>query len=223
MKRLQFDFSEEKVKELDDLANRTGLKTRAQLFNSALSLFEWAIREREAGRIIASMDEKTDKYKEVLMPGFPDIREEDIFSRAMTLKEQIEPDQLQTNLDLLVNLLENPMVDLLENPIGEDIFCHQVVKNFWSKYIKNSTDEKLFANYCSKRLSPASSKRFTDCLNAILEEKKPKNQKNSVNYPAETLDDNISRYPLNPSEPDTQEQRSSPKHTKKPSTKASTP
>jgi hypothetical protein len=71
MKRLQFDISEERVQELDDLVERTGLKTRAHLFNSALTLFEWAIREREAGRIIAAVDEKTDKYKEIQMPGFP--------------------------------------------------------------------------------------------------------------------------------------------------------
>ena len=74
MKRLQFDFPDEKVKELDDLVERTGFKTRVQLFNSALSLFEWAIREREAGRIVASVDESTDRYKEVVMPGFPDLK-----------------------------------------------------------------------------------------------------------------------------------------------------
>lgn len=71
MKRLQFDFPDERVKELDALVERTGLKTRAQLINSALTLFEWAVREREAGRIIASVDEITEKYKEVEMPGFP--------------------------------------------------------------------------------------------------------------------------------------------------------
>ena len=84
MKRLQFDFADERVKELDDLVERTGLKTRAQFFNSALSLFEWAIREREAGRIIASVDEATDKYKEVEMPGFPALKKEiDIISAAL--------------------------------------------------------------------------------------------------------------------------------------------
>lgn len=71
MKRLQFELPEERVLELDNLAERTGLKTRVQLLNTALTLFEWAVREREAGRIIASLDEGNAKYKEIDMPGFP--------------------------------------------------------------------------------------------------------------------------------------------------------
>jgi hypothetical protein len=96
MKRLQFDISDERAKELDDLVERTGLKTRAQLFNTALSLFEWAVREREAGCIIASVNEKNDKYKEIDMPGFP-VKKEDgevpeewlrsLFTRLMSDEE----------------------------------------------------------------------------------------------------------------------------------------
>jgi hypothetical protein len=73
MKRLQFDMPEKDVEELDALVERTGLKTRAHLMNVALSFYEWAIRERGNGRIIASMDEAQQKYKEVEMPGFPPI------------------------------------------------------------------------------------------------------------------------------------------------------
>ena len=73
MKRLQFEMPEERVRELDELAERTGLKTRVQLFNAALTLFEWAVKERENGRIITSMDEVTGKYKELEMPGLPRV------------------------------------------------------------------------------------------------------------------------------------------------------
>jgi hypothetical protein len=69
--RLQFEIPEDRVKDIDDLVKRTGIKTRVQLFNNALSLFEWAIREREVGNIIASVNEKNGKYKEIEMPGFP--------------------------------------------------------------------------------------------------------------------------------------------------------
>jgi hypothetical protein len=71
--RLQFELTEEKVKELDELIDHLGLKTRVNLLNEALTLYEWAIHEREAGRIIASVDEESDKYKEVELPGFPPI------------------------------------------------------------------------------------------------------------------------------------------------------
>jgi hypothetical protein len=75
MKRLQFDMPENKVKELDELVEQIGLKTRTQLINSALSLFKWAVRQREEGRIIASLDEVTGQYKEIEMPGFPAVAE----------------------------------------------------------------------------------------------------------------------------------------------------
>jgi hypothetical protein len=71
MARLQFEIPEEQMQELDILLKRTGLKTRVQLFNSAISLFEWAVRQREGGRIIASMDEQKGTYKELEMPGLP--------------------------------------------------------------------------------------------------------------------------------------------------------
>jgi len=79
--RLQFEFAEDKVKDLDALAKRLGFSTRVQLFNSALSLFEWAVREREAGHIIASIDEEKQTYKEIDMPGLPVVRPAEAKSR----------------------------------------------------------------------------------------------------------------------------------------------
>jgi len=74
MKRLQLDMQDESMKELDALVKQTGMKTRSQLFNVALSFYEWALRELSAGRIIASVDEVEQKYKEVEMPGFTQVR-----------------------------------------------------------------------------------------------------------------------------------------------------
>ena len=92
MKRLQFELPAERVKELDELLERTGLKTRVNLFNHALTLFEWAVRERESGRIIASMDEETGRYKELEMPGLPHIEdsENDINSLLSDLERRVE-------------------------------------------------------------------------------------------------------------------------------------
>lgn len=71
--RLQFEVPEDQVRKIDNLVNKLGLKTRVNLFNTALTLFMWAVRERESGRIIASVDEKAGQYKELEMPGFPPI------------------------------------------------------------------------------------------------------------------------------------------------------
>ena len=74
MARLQFEFTDERIDELDALVKHTNLRTRVQLFNAALSLFEWAVRQRENGRIIASIDEENGVYKELEMPGLPAVR-----------------------------------------------------------------------------------------------------------------------------------------------------
>jgi hypothetical protein len=66
--RIQFEMPEEKVKEIEDMMAEAGVKTRRDFFNNALSLLAWAIRERQTGRTIASMDESEQRYKELYMP-----------------------------------------------------------------------------------------------------------------------------------------------------------
>lgn len=66
--RVQFELSEEKLRELEELMEESGIKTKKDFINNALTLLEWAIEEKKAGRMIASIDEKGEKYREVLMP-----------------------------------------------------------------------------------------------------------------------------------------------------------
>ncbi len=68
MIRIQFELPEEKVEELDTLMKEAHITTRKDLFNNALTLLEWAIKERKTGRTIASVDEDNKKYKELVMP-----------------------------------------------------------------------------------------------------------------------------------------------------------
>lgn len=74
MTRIQFEMSEEKVKELEALMEEGGVRTKKDLFNNALTLLEWSLRERKAGRIIASVDEKEKRYKEIEMPILSAVR-----------------------------------------------------------------------------------------------------------------------------------------------------
>ncbi len=69
MKRLQVLMSDKRLDELDTLVKLTGLKTRTELINYSLTLFEWSIKERLGGRIIASVDEQNERFKEVELPG----------------------------------------------------------------------------------------------------------------------------------------------------------
>ncbi len=66
--RLQIDLDEGRMKELETLMGEGGVKTKRELFNAALTLLRWAMKERRAGRIIASIDEKSETIKELEMP-----------------------------------------------------------------------------------------------------------------------------------------------------------
>ena len=66
--RIQLELPEEDVKELEDLKKESGLTTWKELFSNALTLLYWATKEKRAGRIIASLNEKDAKYKELCLP-----------------------------------------------------------------------------------------------------------------------------------------------------------
>ena len=66
--RIQFEMNEASWKDLERLMEKAGVTTKRELFNNALSLFEWAAKERMSGRIIASVDASAEKYKEIVVP-----------------------------------------------------------------------------------------------------------------------------------------------------------
>jgi hypothetical protein len=66
--RIQLDLDDTGVELLDRLEKATGSRTHKEFFNNAITLMDWAVRQRQAGRIIASMDERDENYKELQMP-----------------------------------------------------------------------------------------------------------------------------------------------------------
>jgi len=66
--RVQIVMPTERVRALDQLAAEAGLATRKDLFNNALTLLTWAVREVKRGRVIASVDESTQRFTEVRLP-----------------------------------------------------------------------------------------------------------------------------------------------------------
>jgi hypothetical protein len=72
--RLQIDLDEGQMKELEQMMDEGKVRTKKDLFNAALTLLRWAMKERRAGRIIASVDEKRDVYKELEMPVLSEVR-----------------------------------------------------------------------------------------------------------------------------------------------------
>jgi hypothetical protein len=73
-RRLQIEFDAERMEELEALMREGRASTKKEFVNAALTLLEWAMKERKAGRIIASVDEKKDSYKELVMPILSEVK-----------------------------------------------------------------------------------------------------------------------------------------------------
>lgn len=66
--RLQFEVSSSRLQELEILMRKCDISTKKELFNNALTLFEWAVSESESGSKIASINDQQKKVKELQMP-----------------------------------------------------------------------------------------------------------------------------------------------------------
>jgi hypothetical protein len=66
--RIQFELPEDRVRELEQLMAETDISTKKELLNTALTLFQWAVQEKRTGNVIASIDEKQNRLKELIMP-----------------------------------------------------------------------------------------------------------------------------------------------------------
>ena len=63
--RFQLELRKVDVTVLNDLMADAGIEKREDLFNNALALLDWAIRQKKNGKIIASVDERKKSYREL--------------------------------------------------------------------------------------------------------------------------------------------------------------
>ena len=77
--RLNFEFSESQVKDLKALQEKTGTDTMKDLFNSALSMLEWAVDETINGNEIAAVNAEDKQYRVLITP---------VLQRAAKLQRQ---------------------------------------------------------------------------------------------------------------------------------------
>lgn len=66
--RIQVEFDDDGVSLIERLKMKTGISTYRDLFNNALALLDWAVRQRESGRMIFSADDLKNEYREMQMP-----------------------------------------------------------------------------------------------------------------------------------------------------------
>lgn len=85
VQRIQFEVPIDRLQELEQLMNRAGISTKKELLNNALTLLEWVVGEKSRGHTIASVDEPTQRFKELAMPIFSNIKK--ILPAAADIKE----------------------------------------------------------------------------------------------------------------------------------------
>jgi hypothetical protein len=67
---MQLDLPTKNVNLVNHLRTIGNIATYKDLFNTCLTVFYWCMQEVQSGRVIASLDEETGKYKELSVPAF---------------------------------------------------------------------------------------------------------------------------------------------------------
>ena len=66
--RLNFEFSEARIQDLKDLQSETDSDSMKELFNNALTMLEWAVKEVKSGNEIAAVSEDDKVYRVFITP-----------------------------------------------------------------------------------------------------------------------------------------------------------
>ena len=65
--RIQLELSEKSVEQMRELMKKANIKTYSELFSNALSILNWAVKERENGRLILSANQSNEQIKQLAM------------------------------------------------------------------------------------------------------------------------------------------------------------
>ena len=121
--RIQIEMPEKRVKELEALMKEASITTKKELVNNALTLFEWAIRQRKSGRVIGSLDTQESSFREVLLPVFANIQSvatnqvdstfDEFFKAGLDTVADLEKDKKsKTKQHLIDAIMEIPTEDI---------------------------------------------------------------------------------------------------------------
>jgi hypothetical protein len=66
--RIQLVVTDAQQTMIETLREQTGVKTVKEVFNNALTLLNWAVRQRQEGSAICAVNEEKNVYKELQLP-----------------------------------------------------------------------------------------------------------------------------------------------------------
>jgi hypothetical protein len=64
----------DKVRDLDRLRSLTSIRSRRELFDNALTFFDWGVTVSMRGQTVAAVDHEAGVFQPVLMPAFSAAR-----------------------------------------------------------------------------------------------------------------------------------------------------
>jgi hypothetical protein len=66
--RIMLEISEDRLEQLNKVMQDCGMQTRKELFDHALTLFEWAVEHVKAGAAIGALTVDTNTFSTLKMP-----------------------------------------------------------------------------------------------------------------------------------------------------------
>jgi hypothetical protein len=74
MTTLEFELSDERLADLEQLQSDCGFYDRKTLFNNALTMLQWAVVKLKEGKSIVAVDEVAERYHELEMPFMANLK-----------------------------------------------------------------------------------------------------------------------------------------------------
>ncbi len=63
--QILIEIDEARAHVLEEIKENAGLRSYRELFDNSLTLLDWAIKQRAAGRIVAALDKANHSYREL--------------------------------------------------------------------------------------------------------------------------------------------------------------
>ncbi len=80
--RLNFDFTDKAIEQLDDLKEKLSVTSRAEAIRYAIGILNWATYQAEEGNYVIAVNSGSGTVKELSVPPLDEIRNRVVHTRA---------------------------------------------------------------------------------------------------------------------------------------------
>jgi hypothetical protein len=76
--RINIEVKKEKLDEIKKLMEIAGVNTQKELFDNALTLTKWMMRQKKAGKSVGALNDDDDRFTELDMPILENAKESNL-------------------------------------------------------------------------------------------------------------------------------------------------